>query len=187
MTGNIPDDVADAAFELGSVVLEAIEEDGRDPEKHQVPLIAHLFAAARREGWTGSPAEQVASFAVGGCEPAELERAKRAAPEGAVAWRKLKRYAPDEAIVLRRLLCQHSPGGIDRQPKELELNRAPEPPRWIVEGLIERGSTHLISGDTGAGKSIWIASMVAAALRQTDFLGRRRGGRTISGRRRREQ
>ncbi|MGD9735924.1 MAG: AAA family ATPase [Solirubrobacterales bacterium] len=55
---------------------------------------------------------------------------------------------------------------------DLDFDSPPEPPRYIVGGLFERGTVNIVSSDTGAGKT-WVSlSLVAAALAETDWLGR---------------
>jgi hypothetical protein len=46
-------------------------------------------------------------------------------------------------------------------------------PDWLVSRAIERGTVIVLSGDTGAAKSIVSSSLLAAAMERSDWLGRR--------------
>lgn len=52
------------------------------------------------------------------------------------------------------------------------LDGPPPPPRWIADGLIERGTVTLVSGDTGAGKSLLVAALAGAVVRDDEWIGR---------------
>lgn len=54
----------------------------------------------------------------------------------------------------------------------LDFAAAPEPPDWIVEGLIERGTVTLVVADTGVGKSMFSSALAASMLRERPFLDR---------------
>lgn len=54
---------------------------------------------------------------------------------------------------------------------ELDLLSAPEPPRWIWRGYLERGLVAILTADTGVGKSLLVAAIIAAAVKRTELLG----------------
>jgi len=47
-----------------------------------------------------------------------------------------------------------------------------EPPDWLVDGVIERGTVTVLSGDTAAGKSLLADALTVAILKGTEWLGR---------------
>ncbi|HXW59442.1 MAG TPA: AAA family ATPase [Solirubrobacteraceae bacterium] len=51
-------------------------------------------------------------------------------------------------------------------------DQPPRPPDWIVEGLLERGGVCILSGDTGASKSLVALSICVAVIRGVPWLGR---------------
>ena len=53
-----------------------------------------------------------------------------------------------------------------------DFEAPPEPPRYIVGGLFERGTVNIVSSDTGAGKTWLSCSLIAAALAKAEWLGR---------------
>lgn len=53
-----------------------------------------------------------------------------------------------------------------------DLDAAPEPPEWLVDGTIERGSVVMIAGDSGTGKSIVAADLLVAVVQGRPWLGR---------------
>jgi hypothetical protein len=55
---------------------------------------------------------------------------------------------------------------------EFDFELPPEPPNYVVTGLFERGTVNIVSSDTGAGKTWLSCSLIAAALGQTEWLGR---------------
>jgi hypothetical protein len=57
------------------------------------------------------------------------------------------------------------------QPLAFDFEAEPEAPEWAVHGLIERGTVVVLSGDTGAAKSIAVQSLLPAALDGEDWLG----------------
>lgn len=59
------------------------------------------------------------------------------------------------------------------QPLALDLDAVPDPPDWLVHGVIERGTVAMFAGDTGAAKSLTTASLIVAALQGSDWLGHR--------------
>ena len=75
--------------------------------------------------------------------------------------------AQREATVFAKLLT------FAPQPLTVDFDAIPEPPDWIVQGWIERGTVVMFSGDTGAAKSIVASSLVASALTDGEWLGRR--------------
>jgi RecA-family ATPase len=59
------------------------------------------------------------------------------------------------------------------EPPTLELaDSLPEPPDWLVSGLIERGTVTVFAGDTGAVKSMLNLDLAAALVRGRPWLGR---------------
>jgi len=60
----------------------------------------------------------------------------------------------------------------EREPLRLDFEEEPEPPDYLVAGLVERGSLVVLSGDTGAGKSIVSSALVMSVLRGEEWLGR---------------
>ncbi len=75
---------------------------------------------------------------------------------------------------LRRQLNARIAKGSDWQPAAVRFDFAadPEAPDWIVHRAVERGTVVILSGDTGAAKSIVASSVVQAALAGEDWLGR---------------
>ncbi len=61
-----------------------------------------------------------------------------------------------------------------RQPLAFDFDApAPAPaPRYLVDRLLERGEVFVLSGDTGAAKSIVTTDLVVAGLRERGWLGR---------------
>lgn len=55
---------------------------------------------------------------------------------------------------------------------KLNFDAAPEPPDWLVEGLIERETVTVMSADSGVGKSIICNGLVVSLLHGDDWLGR---------------
>jgi hypothetical protein len=53
-----------------------------------------------------------------------------------------------------------------------DLDRAPDPPDYVVDGLLARDAVTILSGDTGSAKSMIAMALVAAALRRDSWLGR---------------
>lgn len=53
-----------------------------------------------------------------------------------------------------------------------DLDAEPEPPEWLVDGTIERGSVVMIAGDSGTGKSIVAADLMIAVVQGRSWLGR---------------
>jgi hypothetical protein len=58
-------------------------------------------------------------------------------------------------------------------PTDFDFNDDPPEPDWLVDRTIERGTVTVLSGDTGAAKSIVTQALVVAALKGEDWLGRR--------------
>jgi hypothetical protein len=57
------------------------------------------------------------------------------------------------------------------RPLSFDFEADPETPDWIVHRLIERGTVVVLSGDTGAAKSIVTSSLLPAALEGNAWLG----------------
>lgn len=62
-------------------------------------------------------------------------------------------------------------GMVPPVPLPLDFNAVPDPPDWIVDRLVERGTVVVLSGDTGSAKSIVSQALVPAALSGTEWLG----------------
>ena len=60
----------------------------------------------------------------------------------------------------------------DRVPLELDFDVEPEPPRYAVDRTFERSTVSVVSGDTGAAKSITAAALVIAVVGGGDWLDR---------------
>jgi hypothetical protein len=56
-------------------------------------------------------------------------------------------------------------------PIDFDFDAEPPAPDWIVTRAIERGTVVVLSGDTGAAKSIVSSSLLASALADSDWLG----------------
>ena len=91
-----------------------------------------------------------------------------------------KGTAPEEgrtAVValLRKIADHRAVEGSEWRPQPLafDFEADTSPPDWIVAGLIERGTVVVLSGDTGAAKSIVTSSLLPAALNDEDWIGRR--------------
>ncbi|MGI8439993.1 MAG: AAA family ATPase [Thermoleophilaceae bacterium] len=68
----------------------------------------------------------------------------------------------------------------DPAPLEIDFEAEPEAPRYVVDRVFERQTVNVLSGDTGAAKSIIGAALTAAALTGGDWLGRTvYGGRVL--------
>lgn len=61
--------------------------------------------------------------------------------------------------------------GVERVPLELDFDAPPEAPDYLVQGLVERGTLPVLSGDTGAAKSIAAGDLIAACLVGRTWLG----------------
>ncbi|MCW2983500.1 MAG: ATPase [Conexibacter sp.] len=85
-------------------------------------------------------------------DEAERERLIAAAKMKAV------KGAPDEAFELPGLT--------------LDLDAPADAPRWIVHGVIERGTVAILAGDTGAAKSIVSQWLTVQALKGNDWFNR---------------
>ena len=59
-----------------------------------------------------------------------------------------------------------------REPLELDFDLEPEPPRYAVDKTFERSTVSVVSGDTGAAKSIAAAALIVAALLGEEWLER---------------
>jgi AAA domain len=57
------------------------------------------------------------------------------------------------------------------QPVDFDFDADPPAPDWIVVRGVERGTVVMLSGDTGAAKSIVASSLLYAALSDEDWLG----------------
>jgi hypothetical protein len=56
-------------------------------------------------------------------------------------------------------------------PLAFDFDADPEEPDWIVQGVIERETLVLLSGDTGAAKSICVDALADAVCHDGDWLG----------------
>jgi len=63
--------------------------------------------------------------------------------------------------------------GSGLRPLALDFDALPEPPDWVVHGVVERGTVAMLSGDTGAAKSIVSQWLCVCALKGEEWLGRR--------------
>jgi energy-coupling factor transporter ATP-binding protein EcfA2 len=61
---------------------------------------------------------------------------------------------------------------IDPTPLALDFERDDEPPDWLINGVIERGTVVVLSGDTASGKSLVADALTVAVLKGTEWLGR---------------
>jgi len=60
-----------------------------------------------------------------------------------------------------------------RQPLELDPDAEPEPPDYLVDARLERGTVTVLAGDTGAAKSFTAQSLTVATVEGADtWLGR---------------
>lgn len=66
--------------------------------------------------------------------------------------------------------ARHS-GLIAPTPVVFDFERDMEPPDWLVDGVIERGTVTVLSGDTAAGKSIVADALTVAVLKGEPWLG----------------
>lgn len=81
-------------------------------------------------------------------------------------------FFEDYSIDSLRLLVERQPRAGESRFRVVDLNVAPTPPRWIIEGMLVRGDVHLIIGEPNIGKSwITMAMAVAVAGGKHDFLG----------------
>jgi len=61
---------------------------------------------------------------------------------------------------------------IEPTPTVFDFERDTEPPDWLTDGVIERGTVVVMSGDTGGGKSLLADALTVAVLHGSDWLGR---------------
>lgn len=91
-------------------------------------------------------------------------------------------FFEDHNLDALRLLTEREPRPGDSRFKTTDLTVAPPPPRWIVDGMICQGDTHIFIGEMNAGKS-WLTMALAVALAEQHetFLGRKimRYGRVL--------
>lgn len=64
-------------------------------------------------------------------------------------------------------------------PLALDFDAEPEAPSWVVRNLIERGTVVLLSGDTGAAKSICVDALTVAVCHDDDWLGHETLGQRV--------
>jgi RecA-family ATPase len=57
-------------------------------------------------------------------------------------------------------------------PVTFDFEHDAEPPDWLVDGVIERGTVMVLSGDTAAGKSLIADALTVAVLQGAEWLGR---------------
>lgn len=185
----IPEPVAVAADDLGATLpLGAAMADN----------LAYVWAALRSQGWDG-PAGAAVINAVTADLPRrhtrqELEAAQQKARGITEPWPVLVERAREYARSLmqweseleeaqeeaecaverfRAALSEFpSPDAVASGGDLLDLDGEPQPPPWLVPGMIVRGRAHLISGDTGSFKSGFRSALMAAGLRGEPFLGR---------------
>lgn len=62
------------------------------------------------------------------------------------------------------------------RPLAFDFNAPPDPPQWLVDGLLERGTVNLLVADSGAGKSFICSDIVARMLRRERWIGREMTG-----------
>lgn len=60
-----------------------------------------------------------------------------------------------------------------------DFNSPPPEPEWVVDGLLERGTITLLSGDSGAGKSLVIKSLTVAIIQGKPWLRRPTHGKRV--------
>lgn len=65
-----------------------------------------------------------------------------------------------------------SPTWTARRPLDFDFDSPPLAPRDVVAGRLERGAITVLSGDTGAAKSILSGALVVAAAEGSDWIGR---------------
>lgn len=74
-----------------------------------------------------------------------------------------------------RSMASVKPGADERAwspaPLTFDFDAVPDPPDWIVHGVIERGTVAMLSGDTGAAKSIVTQWLAVSALTRGEWLG----------------
>lgn len=58
------------------------------------------------------------------------------------------------------------------EPLAFDFEAAAEPPRFVVDGMFKRSTVNLVSGDTGAAKSIAMQALTVAGLQGRSWLGR---------------
>jgi hypothetical protein len=63
-------------------------------------------------------------------------------------------------------------GAFYPQPLAFDFDATPPAPDWLVRGVIERGTVAILSGDTGAAKSIVSSWLAVASLTGQDWLER---------------
>lgn len=81
-----------------------------------------------------------------------------------------------------RASADHRAGGqsdFRPAPLSLDFDAQPEAPEWVVCNLIERGTVVLLSGDTGAAKSICVDALTVAVCHDDDWLGHETVGQRV--------
>lgn len=58
------------------------------------------------------------------------------------------------------------------EPEKFDLDSPLPPINWLIWWLLARGEVGIVSADTGMGKSLLLAALIAAILRGTDWVGR---------------
>lgn len=58
------------------------------------------------------------------------------------------------------------------EPLELDLDADPDPPAYVVEGMFEQDTVNIVTGDTGAAKSILFQDASVAAVTGRKWIGR---------------
>jgi archaellum biogenesis ATPase FlaH len=57
------------------------------------------------------------------------------------------------------------------QPVAFDFDEEEPEPNWVIEGVVERKEVCLLSGDTGAAKSIMTALLISQSLHEDEWLG----------------
>jgi hypothetical protein len=67
-----------------------------------------------------------------------------------------------ETSVSERIAAASASRSVAPVAVDFDFSAEPEPPAYLVDRLLERATVNVLSGDTGAGKSIIIASLIVA-------------------------
>lgn len=88
----------------------------------------------------------------------------------------LAAFSDDEnarAAALDRAILEGEPAGsFEPAPLAFDFDASPQPPDYVVPGVIERGTVAMLAADTGAAKSILVQWLTACALEGKPWLER---------------
>ncbi len=140
------------------------------PVHRTVPLVNGAAHGGRGQATAGEPETPPHSTAVhrGGARPILSSK-----PASSTTFPAGGHSRTDIFEQLKALPAQTPQVSIEVKPLELDFDVAPRPPDYVVERLFERQTVNVLSGDTGAGKSLLMSSLVVAICADRgEWLGR---------------